>query len=118
MAISSHCSCCRLAQGIVDREDVSETFLKSLSSATDRYDVVYPVSSWRSHERADTMVFAHAFIERAALMLQGNLPERLVRRRLRLFLRQQEYFNRCRLVGSRRSRCLIYVSWYMKLEQA
>jgi hypothetical protein len=106
MARSSCCSCCRFAQGIVDREDVSETFLKSLPSATDRYDVVYPVSSWRSHEGADTMVIAHAFVEDPGLMLQGNLPERLVRRRLRLFLRQQEYFNRCRLVGSCRKSLL------------
>jgi hypothetical protein len=36
---------CRFAQGIIDREDVSETFLKSLPSATDRYDVLYPVST-------------------------------------------------------------------------
>lgn len=61
----------RLAQGVLDQEDVSETFLKALSSATDRYDVLYPSDS----------------------------PQRYVRRRLRLFLRQQEYFNRCRLIS-------------------
>lgn len=33
----------RFAQGVLDQEDVSETFLKGLPSATDRYDVIYPV---------------------------------------------------------------------------
>ena len=42
-------------------------------------------------------------VPRRLLLLQSNLPDRLVRRRLRLFLRQQEYFNKSRLVSSCRA---------------
>lgn len=43
----------RLAQGVIDREDVSETFLKGLPSATDRYDVIYPVTTLRRPHKSD-----------------------------------------------------------------
>lgn len=43
---------CRLAQAALDKEDVSETFLKGLPSKTDRYDVIYPVRRGMQHAQS------------------------------------------------------------------
>mmetsp|Transcript_11174 Transcript_11174/g.33513 ORF Transcript_11174/g.33513 Transcript_11174/m.33513 type:complete len:334 (-) Transcript_11174:431-1432(-) len=60
----------KLARIVIDGEGVTDTFLKTLPAKTDHYQIIYP----------------------------SNIPERYVRRRTRLFLQQQEYYQRCRQI--------------------
>lgn len=69
----------RLAQGVLDQEDVSETFLKALPSATDRYDVLYPVGSIRILISA-TLAYLSLPVNKSARLPESDLlgtPERL-----------------------------------------
>lgn len=60
----------RLALKALEQEDVADTFLKKLPSETDHYQFIFP----------------------------SDLNKKLVRRRTRLFLQQQEYHQRCRQI--------------------
>ncbi len=100
---------CRMAMAVLAREDVTESFLKTIPTDVAQLQLIAPVRTVSASLCAPCCVSLPAKLYEP---MQADLPvsvastERYVRRRMRLMLRQQERLHQCRMV---RVRCHVMV---------